>query len=148
MIEIIYWDSDTFLGWLQEEEGKVELCQGTLERATAGEVVIVTSALTLAEVLWMRGGPRLAEDKADKLRRFCRHSYIRVWSVTRAIAESAQDCVWKRGIRPKDAIHVATAIAAKAPILETFDVGLLKQSGSVGLEIRKPIPPKQGRLPL
>jgi len=148
MTEIIYWDSDAFLGWLQEEVGKVELCQGTLGRAVAGEVVIVTSALTLAEVLWMRGGPRVPEDKADKLRRFFRHSYIRVWSVTRAIAESAQDYVWKHGIRPKDAIHVATAIAAKAPILETFDEGLLKQSGSVGLEIRKPIAPKQGRLPL
>jgi hypothetical protein len=34
MTEIIYWDSDAFLGWLQEEAGKVELCQGTLEHVT------------------------------------------------------------------------------------------------------------------
>ncbi len=54
----------------------------------------------------MRGGPRVPEDKADKLRRFFRHSYIRIWSVTRAIAESAQDYVWKHGIRPKDAIRL------------------------------------------
>jgi hypothetical protein len=30
--EIIYWDSDAFLGWLQAEQGKVELCAGTLKR--------------------------------------------------------------------------------------------------------------------
>lgn len=42
--EAIYWDSDAFLGWLQAEKGKVELCQGTLDRAKAGEVIIFTSA--------------------------------------------------------------------------------------------------------
>jgi len=150
-VELIYWDSDAFLRWLQEEAGKVELCEGTIERAKAGEIVIVTSTLTLAEVLWMRGGPRVPEEKADKVRRFFRHSYIRLWTVTRSIAEDAQDLVWKYSIRPKDAIHVATALAAKCNALETFDEGLLKQSGAVGappLAIRKRIPPRQGRLDL
>ncbi len=50
-VEPIYWDSDAFLGWLQAEQGKAELCAGTLRRAEAGEVVIFTSALTIAEVL-------------------------------------------------------------------------------------------------
>ena len=44
--------------WLQEEPGKVELCKGTIQRAEDGEVLIVTSALTIAEVLWRKGGPR------------------------------------------------------------------------------------------
>lgn len=149
--ELIYWDSDAFLGWLQEEAGKVELCQGTLERARGGDVVIVSSTLTLAEVLWMRNAPRIPEDKAEKVRRFFRHSYIRLWTVTRAIAEDAQDLVWKQSIRPKDAIHVATAIAVKCSALETFDQALLDHSGSVGsppLIIRKPVAAKQGRLNL
>lgn len=63
-VELIYWDSDCFLGWLQEEPGKVEACSGTLERAQDGDVVIVTSALTIAEVLWMRGAPKINEEKA------------------------------------------------------------------------------------
>jgi hypothetical protein len=68
--EIVYWDSDCFLGWLQEEPGKVELCQGTLDRADAGEAVIVTSALTIAEVLWLRSGPPIPKQRADLVRRF------------------------------------------------------------------------------
>jgi hypothetical protein len=54
-VELVYWDSDAFLGWLQAEPGKAELCAGTLRRADQGEILIFTSALTLAEVLWMRG---------------------------------------------------------------------------------------------
>jgi predicted nucleic acid-binding protein len=147
--ELIYWDSDAFLGWLQDEAGKVELCEGTLARAKAGEVLIITSSLTIAEVLWMRRAPKVSRDKADALRRFFRRSYIRVRNVTRAVAESAQDLVWDHSIKPKDAIHVATALDAKAPILETFDDGLIGKSGTVGdpsLIIRKPLPPRQAKL--
>jgi predicted nucleic acid-binding protein len=147
--EIIYWDSDAFLGWFQEEAGKVDLCQGTLERARSGDVVILTSTLTLAEVLWMRNAPRITQDKADLVRRFFRHSYIKLWTVTRTIAEEAQDLVWYHSIRPKDAIHVATALALKCAALETFDDALIGRSGLVGnppIVIRKPIAAKQGRL--
>jgi len=77
-IELIYWDSDTFLGLFQEEEGKVEYCRGTFERAKNGELVIVTSTLTLAEVLWMRNSPKITKDKAMILRKFFRHSHITI----------------------------------------------------------------------
>jgi predicted nucleic acid-binding protein len=69
-IERIYWDSDAFLGWLQAEPGKTELCAGTLKRADQGEAVVFTSALTLAEVLWMRGAPVVPQDKAVIVRKF------------------------------------------------------------------------------
>jgi hypothetical protein len=51
--ELIYWDSATFLAYFQQEEGRVDLCRGTLERAEMGEVCIITSALTIAECLWL-----------------------------------------------------------------------------------------------
>lgn len=147
--EIVYWDSDAFLGWLQAEQGKLELCAGTLRRAELGEVVIFTSALTIAEVLWMRGAPAIPQDKADIVRRFFRRSNLRVRNVTRGIAESAQDLVWNHSIRPKDAIHVATALDADAIALETFDEGLIDKSEQVGtppLLIRKPQARAQGTL--
>jgi predicted nucleic acid-binding protein len=150
-IEKIYWDSCAYLGWLQEEADKVKLCKGTIERAEAGEVLIVTSALTIAEVLWLKGGPKLPKDKLTILRKFFRRSYMRVINVNRAIAESAQDVVWANSIKPKDAVHIATAISLKIPTLETFDEPLLSQSGKIGdpaLIIRKPIPPRQDRLDL
>ncbi len=147
--ELTYWDSDCFLAWFQEEAGKVDACRGPIERAEAGDVFILSSTLTVAEVLWMRGAPRLPEDKASLVRAFFRRPYIRLRNVTRHVAEAAQDLVWNHGIKPKDAIHVATALDAKAVALETFDEKLIKKSGSVGggnLIIRQPQPPKQGKL--
>lgn len=146
--EIIYWDTDAFLGWLQNEAGKVELCAGTLDRAERGEVLIVSSALTIAEVLWRKAAPKITKDKAAILHKFFRRSFIRIRGVSRAIAEEAQMVVWDHGIKPKDAVHVATAIDAKAAILETFDEDLIARSGKVGgLTIRRPIAPAQGKLP-
>jgi predicted nucleic acid-binding protein len=112
-------------------------------------VLIVTSTLTIAEVLWMRNAPRIPKDKAEIVRRFFRRSYMRLRNVTRLVAESAQDLVWDHGVKPKDAIHVATALEAKVQALETFDEGLLKKSGTIGvppLLIRKPIAPAQRKL--
>lgn len=144
--DLIYWDSDAFLGALQEEPGKRDRCDGTIARAKAGEVLIVTSTLTIAEVLWLRNAPRIPHDKAAILRRFFRHTYFRFRNVTRTVSESAQDLVWFHSIKPKDAIHVATALDAGIPTLETFDDDLLKKSGKIGttsLEIRMPLPVDQ-----
>jgi predicted nucleic acid-binding protein len=145
-VEWIYWDSDAFLGWFQAEPGKMDLCAGTLQRADQGEALILTSALTIAEVLWMRGAPMIQQDKAEIVRKFFRRSSIRIRNVTRAVSENAQDLVWTYGVKPKDAIHVATALDIGVAALETFDDFLLKKSGTVGnpgLLIRKPIAPAQ-----
>lgn len=150
-VEKIYWDSDCFLGHFKADDGKAEKCDGVLQRAERGEVLIVTSALTLAEVLWMRGGPRLSEDKALIVRKFFRKTFIRVYNVSRIISESAQDLVWDHDIKPKDAIHVATALHLGVDALETFDGGLIGKSGTVGdplLLIREPQAAAQGRFNL
>jgi predicted nucleic acid-binding protein len=150
-VELIYWDSAVFLAYFQEERGRVELCRGTLERAGVGDVCIITSALTIAECLWLRNAPPVPKDRADTVRRFFRRSFLRVRNVTRRTSELAQDLVWDHQIRPKDAIHVATAIEARVAILETFDEPLIGKSGSIAelpIIIRMPIGPDQRSLPL
>ena len=62
--------------------------------------------------------------------------------LTRRLAESARDLVWDHGVAPKDAIHVASALAAKAGVLNTFDGPLIGKSGQIGspaLNIEEPI---------
>jgi len=148
-VEKIYWDSDCFLGHFQAEDGKVEKCDGVLQKAARGEVLIVTSALTLAEVLWMREQPKLPKGKAEIVQRFFRRSYIRIYNVSRKLSEAAQVLVWENSIKPKDAIHVATALHLGADALETFDKKLISKSGTVGnplLLIRQPEAAAQGRL--
>jgi len=150
-VEKIYWDSDAFLGWLQNEPDKVAKCQGPIKRATRGEIILFTSALTLTEVLWMKNAPKITQDKREILNRFFRRSFVRVAAVSRKIAETAQDVVWESSIKPKDAIHIATALHHSIKYFETFDGKLIKKSGKVGdpaLIIREPKPDAQGSFDL
>ena len=128
-----YWDSDCFLGWLLEETDKVEHCREVLEAARSGKTVIVTSALTIAEVLAIRSRERIPADRRDKVIAFFKSDFIVVRNITRRIAESARGLVWDAGIAPKDALHVATALDAKLILLNTFDQSLAGHSKSAGL---------------
>ena len=137
-----YWDSDCFLGWLQAEEDKFELCRQVLNRAAAGEIVIITSALTLAEVLAVRGREKIGPDKRKQVTDFFKRTDITCMSITRTVAELARELVWDHGVMPKDALHVASAMHAKVDVLNTFDADLLAKNGQMGnpgLKIEKPL---------
>ena len=127
-----YWDSDCFLGWLQAEDDKVEACRQVLNLAAKGELEIITSALTIAEVLHLRGHEPISSDKRQQVIAFFKRSYIIPVSITRRIAEDSRDLVWDHGIDPKDALHVATAIKAKVDVFNTFDRPLIDKSLKVG----------------
>jgi predicted nucleic acid-binding protein len=146
-----YWDSDVFLGYFNEEPDKYSACEGVLEAANDGKILIVISALTLAEVLYAKKQPKLPIDKRAEIESFFKSPFISVQNVTRKIAEKARDIVWDNNIRPKDAIHVATALTYKIPVLNSFDQQLLKYNKALGnprLRIEKPHEPGQHHLAL
>lgn len=129
-----YWDTATFLGWLSEEPDKVPECKPVLDAAAAGNVIIVTSALTIPEVLWLKGHPKIPGLQAQKVEAFFKHQWIVVRELDRFIAEDARALVWNKNVKPKDAIHLATALSLQVPIdqFDTFDKGLIDLSGLLG----------------
>ena len=138
-----YWDACTCLGLLRDEPDKVGACQEIIDQAEAGEIQIVTSALTIAEVLWLKGHDRVPVEDREMVRNFFRNEYIVIHEVDRRVAEIAQDVVWDFNIKHKDAIHVATAVDMGADVLDTFDGPLLNLDGLVGnpaLKISRPAP--------
>lgn len=142
-----YWDTNMFLGWLSQESDKYPSCAALIREAEAGNLYIVTSALTIAEVVWLRGKPRLPADQRGDIRGFFAHKYVQIRQLDRTTAELAQTVVWDHAVNPKDAIHVATALDALRLIgkdfdqFDTFDDDLIKKSGQIGdppLRIAKP----------
>jgi predicted nucleic acid-binding protein len=151
IVELRYWDANAFLAYFQEEKERVDSCEAVLELAEKGKVLIVTSALTITEVLALRGKRRLAPNPKMKQRvnDFFKNEYIAIQNVTREVAESSRDLVWDQGIKPKDAIHVASAIAAGVAIFETFDRPLIKKGKRVTkINFREPPKRPQPTLPL
>jgi predicted nucleic acid-binding protein len=127
------WDSVCCLGWLKNEPDKVPACQAVLDLVDAGKVEIVVSTLALAEVLWLRGHDRIPRDSKDKVRNFFRRSSFLIASVDLPTAELAQELVWDHGVKPKDAVHVATALMLRCVSLDTFDEELWEPDGSWGM---------------
>lgn len=139
-----YWDSACFIAWFKEEPGRAETCGSVLEAAQAGDVQIVTSAFTITEELYPQGGERLSERHRKLVTTFFRRPEFVFVQVDRFLAEAAQRYVWDFGVRPKDAVHVASAIYAAVPVPETYDGGLIKLNGRLGgnpvLAVREPVP--------
>jgi predicted nucleic acid-binding protein len=135
----IYWDSVVFIDLIEETPGRISRLQSVIERAMKQEVVIVTCALTMVEVVKLKNLNLLDEDAERRVTEFFENAYISVRNVDRFVAEAARPIVRKDGIKPPDAIHVATAILSKVEVLHTFDQPLLKQNGKVdGLRIEEP----------
>lgn len=148
--QLCYWDSDCFLGWLQAEAGKEDACKEVLAAADDGKVRIVTSALTIAEVLALKGRPKIPADNRARVEAFFRNEYIVVRNISRRVAESARSYVWEHGVLPKDALHVATAIDAGLTIFHTFDRDLIKKSETMGSPLLKIVSPSwtEPKLPM
>jgi predicted nucleic acid-binding protein len=92
---------------------------------------IVTSALTIAEVLWLRNQPRPSPTAEKLIRSFFESPNVLLVDVTRVVAEAARDLVWQ-GLRSKDAIHVASALGARCDVLYTRDGPMCSKNGQGG----------------
>ena len=101
-----------------------------------GKAWVVTSAFTLVEVLRLKDKAPIPPADAQKVRKFFESEYVSLYDVDRMVAEKAQDVVWNYGVKPKDAVHIATALSVGANVaidqLDTFDGGLIALSGQIG----------------
>ena len=128
-----YWDSCAFLGWLSNEQGKAEKCETVLDAAESGTIEIVTSALTLTEVIKRKGDKPIPKESEEKIREFFENPWIVVREVDRFIAEDARKLIWTHsGLSSPDSIHLATALSLKLSHLDTFDDKLIALNGKLG----------------
>jgi predicted nucleic acid-binding protein len=139
--QVIYWDADCFLGYLKKEDDKIKQCAGVQELAEKGRLIIVTSAITLIEVVKLNNQIRLDEKSEKKIRDFFNNPYIDIHNVDREVGIIARDLIWKHALGQRDAIHIATALRLKLNKMHTFDAELHKLSNKHGnpkLRICKP----------
>jgi len=121
-----YLDSSVFISWVNNEtdiEGvdRKAIADGILNAARDGFFRVYTSTLTIAEVHKMRSGPRLEEDRANRLLEFFQSDFILYVDVERRVAEAAHRLCREHGIYPCDGIHLAAALEAKCEVLLAWD---------------------------
>lgn len=136
----VYWDACAWIAYIAREtavrqkdgstENRFTMCQAVLKAAEAGKIEIVTSAFTLAEVC---KAPDVKGSPIDNLPAFFEKSYILIVPVDLSVGRRAQTMQASGlvSLKPPDAIHLASALRADAPEINTFDTDLLKLDGTI-----------------
>ena len=122
-----YLESSVFIAFIKGEVirgvDRGEIAQNIFDDAANGRWPIFTSTFTLAEVLKDRRRPQLSVTEEQRIDAFFQHEYIKLVTLDRDVAELARKLARAHGLRPADAVHLASAIKAKADELLTWDEG-------------------------
>jgi len=151
----IYWDACVWIALIQKEkirddagrttEDRDMMCRAVIEAAKRGQIEILTSTLSLVEVC---KDPAIKVQPADAVADYFENDYILLVNVDRAVGERARALMTggHAGLKPQDAIHLASAAISGVEELHTFDRKLLNLDAVVDktdgtkLKICKPDP--------
>ena len=124
------WDTSVIIDYLEGTERAREHVPFIISEVERGETRILVSAY--AEVEVVRLDSALTDTEEDMIREFFRRSYVyrcqldsRTAEIARHIARLSSRDDKVRTVKPKDAVHVATAIRWNIPIFEAFDDDLM-----------------------
>lgn len=120
-----YLETSTFIALIKGETAdgvdRAEVIRKIFENASNGRWSVFTSVFTIAEVLRDRNRPILTEEEEQRIDDFFKHDYIKLLAVDRGLAEHARKLARTHNLRPADAIHLASAIRARADEFLTWD---------------------------
>jgi predicted nucleic acid-binding protein len=146
MPKTVYWDACIFHALFSNEK-TVDACKRVEKAAQEGTVQIYTSAVTFTECVWLKTETdptgnlqKLSPKHEEVIAGYFQRSYIIIINCDRNIGESSRRLIWQHpALKPKDAIHIASAIAQQLDVLHSFDRDLLKLDGKIsGLKICHP----------
>ena len=125
-----YWDASVFLSYIKGDPGRVEVCEAIIAMARKDECEILTSTITLAEVVrpGRKGTVQLTEDMEKQIAGFFRNPWITLIDFTPAQGALSRQLQWKSGLHVRDAIHAASALSVKVDVIETYDADFKKIS--------------------
>jgi len=135
-----YLDSSVYIAHIKDESGRGDSSL-ILGAAQQGRLVIVASTFVLVEVIKSNRsghGTYLDEEEERRIDQLLSQECIEMWEVDQQIARIARRLRRVHSLRGPDAVHLATAIRAKADVCFAWDgdypVGLVVE----GVEVMKP----------
>jgi predicted nucleic acid-binding protein len=143
----LYWDSCVFVSYIEKDAARFADIDAILDEARRGDVEIVTSVASIAEVAFteaerlQRALNPVEEQRIGSL--WTPPSPVRLVEFHKLIAEEARNLIrvgipqgWQ--LKPYDALHLSTAKFMQVDRLETYDAKLPKFANHIGRAIGEP----------
>jgi predicted nucleic acid-binding protein len=161
------WDSSVVLAYLGGFLKAKTVCDLILQQGERDELLLHVSTMAQSEVAFLPGYSDAESE--DKVKEFFSRKYIKTILFDILVARESRRLIRKyrssenysqsilcsncnrmiyKGLKPPDAVHLASALLWNIPILETYDPHLLKLNGKEGtppIIIREPL--YEGTLP-
>ncbi len=149
--DLLYWDADVLLSYINGDEGRVEHIRALLADADKGLVNIATSTFSVTEVAFAaqekaEKAARVLEDVEDERIRklWLPSSPIRLVEFHLLLAERSRELLREsitRGwsLKPADAIHLASAENIGAAKLHTYNLADFERwTPVIGMPVENP----------
>ncbi len=129
-------DTAIFIYWIEENPDYLPGIEPLFRAVDRGEIEIVTSAITLLEVLVVpyRAGEIALAERYEQL--LSRAAHLRLVDVDRQQLRAAAQLRAVHGIRTPDALQLAAALATRSTTLITNDRRLPRVPGLEILQLR------------
>lgn len=137
-------DTAVWIHWIEQDERFLPAVNPWFAALREERATAVTSVLALLETLtgaFRRGDDLLARRYEEILGRL---SGVTLLPVTRSVARRAARLRALHALATPDAIHVATAVDARAQVFVTTDRRLARVS-EIPVRVLKPVAPKRNR---
>ena len=141
-----YFDASVYLAFLNSEPDRADAVASLLDDAQHGSIEVITSTVSLAEVVYLRSrasdlSPEETDERIDGL--------LRNEAVTTLVQLSSEIGVLARRfarvpqprqshLRVRDAIHLATAVVANVEFFCSYDSDFVPFQSQVDFEITEP----------
>ncbi len=133
----IYWDANVIISYIEGRPDRASVLEALLHQSSQDTIEIITSTLTIAEVAFAeseRAKGSLDPGIAEKIDTFWNDpKAVRLAEVHPVIARDARDLIrsgipkgWS-GLKPADAIHLATASSYNCAEFHTYEGSKLQR---------------------
>jgi predicted nucleic acid-binding protein len=132
-------DSSVYIAAINQEVDRAETARQILGAADRGDIQIVAATWVAAEVIKMKGEALpLSVEKENEIDEIFQSKRITWVELDLSVAIEARHIARDHGLRPGDAVHLASAIRGKADVLLRWD-GRFNASGVInGIEVCDP----------
>lgn len=138
------WDSCVIIDLLQKAENLIDILYEYTDKGEKGELDIVVSAYAMVEVFKLPELGITTQEEEDAITDFFSNPYVLPRVVDSRIALKAREICRTTNIKPKDAVHVATAAMSGALAFHTTEPGLLRHNCAImnkdGMPLRIEVP--------